>query len=103
MRQTIGSGLNLLNRDEFRLQCLERDNHRCVVCHNGNELAVHHIVERRLWADGGLIDYDGIGCFAMQRRDAVWLCNKVHILPSDITKLGITPPKWATAVVWYNR
>ena len=47
----------LLARDEFRTQVFERDRHRCVVCgnglHNGHKIDAHHIIERRLWTDGG--------------------------------------------------
>jgi len=42
----------LLTRDQFREQVFARSNHRCVFC---GEPAVdaHHILERRLWPDGG--------------------------------------------------
>lgn len=47
----------LLTRDEFRNQVFERDRHRCVVCgnglHNSHKIDAHHIIERRLWTDGG--------------------------------------------------
>ena len=47
----------LLTRDQFRNAVFARDNHRCVIC--GNErrgdvgIDAHHIIERRLWVDGG--------------------------------------------------
>lgn len=42
----------LLSRDAFREGVFARDDHRCVIC---REPAVdaHHILERRLWPDGG--------------------------------------------------
>ncbi len=42
----------LLTRDEFRTGVFSRDGHKCVVC---GEPAVdaHHIIERRLFGDGG--------------------------------------------------
>lgn len=42
----------LLTRDAFREGVFHRDAHRCVIC---REPAVdaHHILERRLWPDGG--------------------------------------------------
>ena len=42
----------LLTRDEYREAVFARDRHRCVWC---GEAAVdaHHIVERKLWPDGG--------------------------------------------------
>lgn len=44
--------MHLLSRDDFRAQVLARDQ-RCVVCGNVGPLDAHHIMERRLWPDGG--------------------------------------------------
>lgn len=42
----------LLSRDAFRDAVFARDQHRCVFC--GQPAAdAHHIIERRLWSDGG--------------------------------------------------
>jgi hypothetical protein len=62
----------LLTRDEFRKAVFARDHNKCVVCGAPAEDA-HHIIERRLWADGGyyldngasLCDQDGQGCHAL--------------------------------------
>ncbi len=43
----------LLSRDDFRRLCLERDVHKCVICGRTDDLAVHHIIERRCFSDGG--------------------------------------------------
>jgi hypothetical protein len=49
----------LLTREQFREGTFARDNHRCVFCgKTGAEtpegkLDAHHIIERRLWTDGG--------------------------------------------------
>lgn len=56
----------LLTRDEFREAVFERDNYRCVLCNVSGpspraftgsrseaKLDAHHILERRLWPDGG--------------------------------------------------
>jgi hypothetical protein len=49
----------LLTRDAFREGVFARDNRRCVICGVTAEqtpegkLDAHHIVERRLWSDGG--------------------------------------------------
>ena len=44
----------LLDRDSFRNGVLLRDGHRCVICGaSGVRLDAHHIIERRLWDDGG--------------------------------------------------
>lgn len=44
----------LLTRDEFRSKTFERDGHACVICKRTDlPLDAHHIIERRLWDDGG--------------------------------------------------
>jgi hypothetical protein len=42
----------LLSRDEFRNAVFRRDGHKCVVC-GAPAKDAHHIIERRLWGDGG--------------------------------------------------
>lgn len=42
----------LLSREAFREAVFARDGHRCVFCERAAQDA-HHILERRLWADGG--------------------------------------------------
>lgn len=42
----------LLTRDEFRESVFERDDHKCIICHEPAKDA-HHIMERRLFHDGG--------------------------------------------------
>jgi len=42
----------LLTRDNFRNKVFERDNHKCVICGAPAQDA-HHIIERRLFTDGG--------------------------------------------------
>ncbi len=44
--------MKLLSRDEFRNGVFERDGHKCVMCRAQGQDA-HHIIERRLWSDGG--------------------------------------------------
>lgn len=44
--------MTLLSRDKFREQVFERDGHRCVFC-SEDAADAHHIMERRLWPDGG--------------------------------------------------
>jgi hypothetical protein len=42
----------LLNRDVFRREVFSRDSHKCVAC-GGEAQDAHHIIERRLFSDGG--------------------------------------------------
>ena len=42
----------LLTRDNFRESVFDRDNHKCVFCDKHAKDA-HHIMERRLFNDGG--------------------------------------------------
>jgi len=42
----------LLSRNDFREGVFERDNYICVIC-GGEGQDAHHILERRLWSDGG--------------------------------------------------
>ena len=42
----------LLTRDDFRKAVFERDGHKCVICGAPAQDA-HHVLERRLWPDGG--------------------------------------------------
>jgi len=43
----------LLDRDRFREMALTRDGYRCVICGGREGLSVHHIIERKLFVDGG--------------------------------------------------
>lgn len=42
----------LLTREDFRNSVFARDGHKCVICGQPAQDA-HHIIERRLWGDGG--------------------------------------------------
>lgn len=51
MKNTLNQ-LKLLHRDDFRESVFARDKHICVICGNPAKDA-HHIMERRLFSDGG--------------------------------------------------
>ena len=57
----------LLDRDTFRNGVFERDNHKCVICGDPAKDA-HHIIERRLFKNGGYFLDNGAS-----------LCEKHHI------------------------
>jgi hypothetical protein len=60
--------VKLLKRDDFRVNIFQRDDFKCVYC---SDIAVdaHHIIERKLFADGGYYIENGVS-----------LCSKCHIL-----------------------
>lgn len=43
----------LLSRKGFREAVFDRDGHKCVICGSSQDLAAHHILERKLFEDGG--------------------------------------------------
>gem|GEM_PF-3895430 len=57
----------LLTRNRFRKSVFERDSYKCVVC-GGKTADVHHILERKLWSDGGYYIENGVS-----------LCEAHHI------------------------
>lgn len=63
----------LLTRDEFREGVFLRDNHKCVICKEPGKDA-HHIIERRLFDNGGYFLDNG-----------ATLCEKHHIMAEETT------------------
>lgn len=63
----------LHTRDEFREGVFSRDNHACVICGEPAKDA-HHIIERRLWDNGGYFLDNGAS-----------LCEKHHIQAEETT------------------
>lgn len=56
-----------LTREQFRKAVFDRDEHLCVMCSRSGKDA-HHIIERRLWPDGGYYVENG-----------VTLCEECHL------------------------
>ncbi len=65
----------LLTRDNFRESVFKRDNHTCVICGAEGQDS-HHILERRLFSDGGYYLDNG-----------ATLCGKCHI-KAETTEIG---------------
>ncbi len=63
----------LLDRNTFRESVFERDNYTCINCGEPGQDA-HHIIERRLFVDGGYYLENG-----------ATLCGKCHILAEETT------------------
>lgn len=83
----------LLTRDQFRAAVFERDADQCVICRRdgyrignnapGQKLDAHHIMERRLWSDGGYYIQNGIS-LCDNFHD---VCNSAHHLQAEQTIL----------------
>lgn len=63
----------LLTRDDFRNAVFERDGHKCVLCSEPAQDA-HHIIERRLFSDGGYYLDNGAS-----------VCGQCHIKCEETT------------------
>jgi hypothetical protein len=80
--------MKLLTRTEFQKGCLERDGHKCVMCGQPPK-DVHHIIERRLFPDGGYYLDNGSSLCA----DCHFKAEQTVITPEQIReKVGITKP-----------
>ena len=64
------SATTVLTRDAFRDGVFARDEHRCVICKSTGPLDAHHIVERRLWPDGGYYLANGVSLCEAHHRAA---------------------------------
>lgn len=67
------NNIKLLTRDEFRESVFERDGFKCVICGEDAKDA-HHIIERRLFSDGGYYLDNGAS-----------LCSEHHIKAEETT------------------
>ncbi len=63
----------LLTRDIFRTSVFERDGHTCVCCGNP-AVDAHHVLERRLFSDGGYYINNGVS-----------LCSEHHLQAEQTT------------------
>lgn len=76
----------LLSREAFREAVFARDNHRCVFCGISAEdtpegkLDAHHLIERRLWSDGGYYLDNGATVCELHHL----LCEKTFYSVEDV-------------------
>lgn len=68
--------MNLLTRDQFREAVFKRDKHKCVVC-GLPAVDAHHIMERKLFQDGGYYLNNGAS-----------LCSGCH-LKAETTEISV--------------
>ena len=74
-----------MNRDKFRSDVFERDGHKCVLCGKPAQDA-HHILERRLWADGGYHLDNGVS-----------LCGDCHVA-AEMTTISVEKIREAAGI-----
>lgn len=78
----------LLTREQFRDQVFLRDGGRCVFCESP-AVDAHHILERRLWPDGGYYLNNGASVCGLHHLE----CEKTRISVEDVrTAAKITKP-----------
>ena len=82
----------LLSRDDFRDGVFARDGHVCVFC-DSPAVDAHHIIERRLWPDGGYYLENGASVCAEHHI----ACEETRISVEEVRdvcgiKLIIVPP-----------
>lgn len=78
----------LLTRDKFREAVFARDKHKCVFC-NLPAKDAHHILERRLWTDGGYYISNGASVCEQHHLE----CEKTTISVEQVREAcGITKP-----------
>lgn len=90
----------LLTRDRFRERIFERDGHKCVVCGASEGLDAHHLIERRLWPDGGYYEANGAALCPQHHREAeatVLSCQHLRQL-AGIREIVLPPHLYADAV-----
>ena len=110
--------MRLLTRDQFREAVLARDGRKCVICgqteQDGWQLDAHHIIERRLWTDGGYYlsngaslcsKPDGSGCHMKAETtelsvEDIRLAAKIDkaIIPEDMYD-DLVYDKWGNVVL----
>lgn len=83
----------LLSRDAFRKGVLERDGYKCVICGaidvKGPCLDAHHIIERRLWDDGGYyLDNGATLCRGMSGRHGCHMSAEETVLTCDEIRIA---------------
>lgn len=69
----------LLSREEFTENVLKRDNKKCVFCNN-IATSAHHVLDRKLWKDGGYYLSNG----ASVCEEHHWKCEDTSISVEEV-------------------
>lgn len=73
----------LLTRETFRDICLKRDKSKCVVCKKSENVTVHHILDRKLFENGGYYINNG----ATVCEECHWEAELGNITPQEIRNI----------------
>lgn len=108
MKTKIPDGSKLLSREDFKRLCFERDNHTCVFCDKA-ATAAHHILERKLFSDGGyylnnaasVCDAHHIDCekTTIPLEDVYKACNIQEPQLPEGWSLELTYDKWGNQII----
>lgn len=71
----------LLKREDFRTQVLARNEGKCVLCAD-RAVDAHHILERRLWPDGGYYLENGAGVCARHHM----MCETTEVSVEEVRR-----------------
>jgi hypothetical protein len=99
---------SLLTRDQFREAVFARDGQCCVICRTA-AVDAHHILERKLWSDGGYYLDNGAsvceGCHLRAESTEISCealrscCGIDRVLLPDHLCAGETYDKWGNAIL----
>lgn len=96
----------LLPREQFKQEVFARSNHQCVLC-TAPAVDAHHILERKLFSDGGYYRDNGAAVCAACHL----LCEHTRITVEEVRAaahiaIGLLPPTWDASSIydkWGNR
>ena len=74
---------DLLTRGDFRRHVSDRDNGKCVICKKP-AVDAYHIMDRKLWPDGGYYTDNGVSLCAEHHL----ACEKSEILPDELRRVA---------------
>ena len=92
--------MKLLTREEFKQQVFQRDQHRCIVCHKP-AVDAHHLLERKLFADGGYYLNNGVSLCAtchLQAEQTLLAVEELRQLAHITT--AVWPPNFNPSLIY---
>jgi hypothetical protein len=99
--------MKLLTRKEFKEKVFNRDGNKCVIC-KGPGVDAHHIIDRKLFHDGGYYLDNGVCVCSechLQAEQSIINCNQlrcaasiVNIVLPEGTDPNFIYDKWGTPI-----